>query len=505
MLLEAPDFSVALACLAAVLGLVFVVLGGLTSFFKRSNTPPGPTGFPLFGNTLQFGNRPFITWFEWSKDYGPIFSVNGGGADWIILNSFDSVKQAFEEKSDVFSGRPYISLFEQFGSGTGLFYRDGEHFEVQQKFGLAALAGHGKHKRNIEEPISEEWHKHFTAELKKKTGTPINLEDNIMAAVVNSMCTALRGKRYDYKDEEFLELKEKHNYYFPLTPFYGKVVLMRFFYWLRHLPSLSTVNQMLLQRVKRVSEIFGNWTEEHKSSELHGKSGDFLDEYLQNMQEKTHKSFTKEQLPIYLMELFTGGARGCAATIKWALLYIIRNPEISEKVFEEIVAAQKAGPCNYSESQSKLPFTSAVILESIRCRPAVPISINHRATQDATLMGFDVPKDTQLVSNHWAIHHDPALWEDPEQFNPKRFINEQGEFVPSDHVMPFGYGLRKCVGYKMAEMIVFHALTALLGNFEITFSLDADSPLPTLDESVFNVANQPIPFETILKHRENGC
>lgn len=105
----------------------------------------------------------------------------------------------------------------------------------------------------------------------------------------------------------------------------------------------------------------------------------------------------------------------------------------------------------------------------------------------------------QLVSNHWAIHRDPAVWENPEDFNPKRFINEHGEFMPSDYVMPFGYGLRKCVGYKMAEMIVFHAVTALVGNFEFSFNTNGD--LPSMDDSTFNVANHPLPFETILKHR----
>lgn len=113
MILEAPDFSVALACLAAALTVIFVVLGGLMSYFKRSNMPPGPTGLPVFGNTIQFGDWPFKTWFKWSKDYGPILTVRGGADDWIILNSFESTKQVILFKSSE-TDPPLAFLFIMF-------------------------------------------------------------------------------------------------------------------------------------------------------------------------------------------------------------------------------------------------------------------------------------------------------------------------------------------------------------------------------------------------------
>lgn len=90
--------------------------------------------------------------------------------------------------------------------------------------------------------------------------------------------------------------------------------------------------------------------------------------------------------------------------------------------------------CDYS-----LPYTEAVIREVMRMSPPLPLSVIHKAVKDTTLGGYAIPANTAVITNLAAMHHDPNLWSDPENFRPERFINEKGELT-KDMSLPFGFG-----------------------------------------------------------------
>ena len=64
----------------------------------------------------------------------------------------------------------------------------------------------------------------------------------------------------------------------------------------------------------------------------------------------------------------------------------------------------------------------------------------HEAADDTMLQGFSIPKGTTLFSNIWAVHHDPELWTDPDEFRPQRFLNEEGAVFQPEYYMPFSAG-----------------------------------------------------------------
>lgn len=69
-----------------------------------------------------------------------------------------------------------------------------------------------------------------------------------------------------------------------------------------------------------------------------------------------------------------------------------------------------------------------------------PVTVNHRATTDSTLLGYDIKKDYILSANLASVHMDEKYWGDPKIFRPERFINERGEFVDDHWLIPFGAG-----------------------------------------------------------------
>ena len=105
------------------------------------------------------------------------------------------------------------------------------------------------------------------------------------------------------------------------------------------------------------------------------------------------------------------------------------------------------------------------------------------------------------MGNIWAVHRDPKYWENPEEFRPSRFLNDNGEFTSSPHVIPFGVGPRYCLGKKIADTLLFHQFIALVRRFKI---LATNQDLPSLDEYIFGTSNGPISFKVVMEERHTN-
>ena len=109
-----------------------------------------------------------------------------------------------------------------------------------------------------------------------------------------------------------------------------------------------------------------------------------------------------------------------------------------------------------------LPYTEAMLLESMRIHTIAPFGVAHGALRDTQLQGYTIPKVTvhsafiylhqlkyllwllqgsMLQMNLYSVHMDETYWKDPHVFRPERHLNNQGNFVKSDHVMPFSGGM----------------------------------------------------------------
>ena len=81
---------------------------------------------------------------------------------------------------------------------------------------------------------------------------------------------------------------------------------------------------------------------------------------------------------------------------------------------------------------------------------------------------YDVPKDTMIIINFTSIHHDPDLWENPEEFIPERFMDERGNTYRPDGFIPFSMGRRVCMGEAIAKNELMLILPMLFGSLKFT-------------------------------------
>ncbi|KAF8486347.1 cytochrome P450 [Russula ochroleuca] len=142
--------------------------------------------------------------------------------------------------------------------------------------------------------------------------------------------------------------------------------------------------------------------------------------------------------------------------------------EIQTMAQEELDAVTRRERLPTFEDRPRLPFVDAICKEVFRWKPVAPIGFPHASTEDDVYEGLFIPKGTVVISNTWAILHDPVKYPEPDVFKPERFINQNGT-VREDPVLAssFGFGKRICPGRHLADATMFIAIASLLSVFNI--------------------------------------
>ena len=164
--------------------------------------------------------------------------------------------------------------------------------------------------------------------------------------------------------------------------------------------------------------------------------------------------------------------------ITMAAYLLTTNPEKQTKLYQEVKRAQEqnGGKLDY-ETISGLKYLDAVISESLRIFPSVPV-IERRALEDYTFKnGIFIPRGGIISLPIWNMHHDPKYWKESETFEPERFLPENRDKIIPYTYIPFGGGPRNCIGMRFALLEAKLVIAHLIINFEFVPTANTDVPL----------------------------
>ena len=185
---------------------------------------------------------------------------------------------------------------------------------------------------------------------------------------------------------------------------------------------------------------------------------------------KTEQGLSPREQRDNLIGFFVAGHETTALTLTWAL-YMIANHEPSEaRLVEEVRRVAGSGPITY-EHIAKLPFTRAVIDETMRLFPPAPL-MGREAVKDTDILGRKIYKGDIILLATYVMHRTERLWDNPNAFDPDRFIREPSLGRGKDKFMPFGAGPRVCVGAAFAIMEAVMALGTLVRDYDIQIPSD---------------------------------
>lgn len=201
-------------------------------------------------------------------------------------------------------------------------------------------------------------------------------------------------------------------------------------------------------------------------------------------------------------EMFFGGTETTSNSIQWAMAELLRHPESMKKLKTEI--DQVVGSKTVDEGDtSKLPYLQAVVKETMRLHPPLPLLLPRTARQDTEFMGYDIPKNTMVFLNAWAIHRDPDAWESPFSFKPERFLNSNIDHKGQHYeLIPFGSGRRSCVGLLMGERMFSLTLARLIQSFDWELPVNVSPETLDMREAMGLSVRMLTPLKVVPRERK---
>ena len=171
-----------------------------------------------------------------------------------------------------------------------------------------------------------------------------------------------------------------------------------------------------------------------------------------------------------LLDFFIAGSDTTSNTLNWSMFYMIQNPDVQERVREELISNFGLKKVMMSERQS-IPYTEAVLHEISRKGNIVPNGGFHFTSTSVKAGMFIIPKETVIIPLIGDIMHESNHFPNPQKFDPERYLSEDSSgkqtFTPNPRVIPFGIGKRRCLGEVVARTSLFKFFTAIVQRYKI--------------------------------------
>jgi cytochrome P450 len=235
--------------------------------------------------------------------------------------------------------------------------------------------------------------------------------------------------------------------------------LLRLPAWLPH-PAKRTMREAARRVRARVREIID------QRRALGGSGEDLLGRLLAARDPETGEPMSEDQLVDNVLTLLEAGHETTAKALTWTLYLLARAPDWQERVRAEVRAVAGEAPIAGGQLE-RLALTQDVIKEAMRLYPPAPI-LTRRAAGPLELGGIRLKPGTSVVIPIFAIHRHRRLWDDPDRFDPGRFMLGRYSRLPRTQFMPFGAGPRTCIGlsFAMAEATAILATLVRGARFE---------------------------------------
>lgn len=438
-----------------IVGTLLIALTLWKRFSRRERIPlglkklPGPKGYPIVGSVPDVPEKNgFIKFADWGKEYGPIYQVNLAGHNHVWISSDEVAKDLLAKKGAIYSDRPHIPALLDDNRTSAQYLplsSKNDGWTRQRKFANVIM-------KESEKAL---FHRYPEIEAKRMLVELLDEPDrynHALESFIARVTCRLAWGHSDASDELKQRARELLIGVSPTGALGNKLpFLMSLPDWL--VPAKAWERRRA-NTERKFFEIMQNNVETDMKEKRAPQS--WMRTYLEN---RTKWNFTYELEGAYAVGMHgIAGALTIAAPMQTFCLAMCYYPQYLPMLQEELdrVCGDRLPR---AEDRPNLPFLRAVIRECLRWRPPVPTGIPHALTQDDEYNGYFIPKGSVMHPLEWAIARDPALFPDPEAFNPLRWVDPSyptykeplTEYPTIINSTQFGYGRRLCQGQGVAD------------------------------------------------------
>ncbi|KAM0006865.1 putative cytochrome P450 [Helianthus debilis subsp. tardiflorus] len=450
--------------------LLLLILLPIRRFQSKSlPLPPGPPGFPIIGNLHQLDISDLAVYL-WglSKRYGPLMSLRLGNVQTLVVSSAEMAKEILKTNDLVFCTRPILTGYKRLSydnkdivlSPYNEYWREMRKISTLHLFSMKQVTSF--------RPVREQEVFDMIDRMKTQSSMKqvVNLSDETMVLTSNIICRVGFGKR----PSEYKNRKEGRGISELMLEFQD---LIGNFYYRDYFPLMGWIDKLngsiarLEKMFKDMDEFYQEVIDEHLNQKQPNKEQDDMVDILLKLKQDYGNDLTFDHVKGVIMNILSAGTETSASTMIWAMTLLIKNPKSLKKVQQEVRNAVGTKGKVDEDDLYKLDYLKAVIKETLRLYPVLPLLIPREARDRCVLAGYEIPKKTMVYVNAWAVGRDPKFWERPEEFEPERFMGGNLEYKGVDFEwIPFGSGRRGCPGLLLGSTTVEVALSNLIYSFD---------------------------------------
>lgn len=418
---------------------------------KQIDGPKTPRGWQL----MQWIVHPLGFMEATAKSYGDIFAtsvgVGGGSRPLVFVSNPEALKQILgNDTKDFFTPGKYNRLLAPILGTSAVFMLDGEQHRRRRKLLMPPF--HGERLRMYGGLICE-----LTEQVmaQKPLGKPFSVRAAMQEISMQVILQIVFGLRTGERKERLAQLLASLLNVFnsPLTS------------GLLFFPSLQKdwgrwspwgYFRQIHQQIDDL--VYAEIRERHQQN--YAERTDILS-LLMSVQDEDGEPLSDQQLRDELLTLLFAGHETTATAMAWSLYWIHHLPEIGEKLRQELAdLGNDPNPLDIV----RLPYLTAVCQETLRIYPVGMVTFVRTAKAPVEVMGYHITPEMNLIGCIYLTHHREELYPQPKRFKPDRFLGRQ--FSPYEF-LPFGGGVRRCLGEALAWMEMKLVLATIATNYEL--------------------------------------
>jgi cytochrome P450 family 135 len=405
----------------------------------NATLPPGPTTSRLL-QTVRWMYRPGPMLEDCRRRYGDMFTLRiAHEGNWVFLADPDAIKQVFTGDPRVLhAGEANVVVLPLLGHHSLLLLDEGAHMS-QRKLMLPPF--HGERMRGYEQVMTEVAAEEIDS---WPAGQPYAVRPAMQRITLEVIIRTVFGVQDAAKRERL------------------RATLSGALEWgsdPRRMAMLAMIGPQrlagsgLFRRVREpADELIYDEIRERRGAPDLAERDDVLSMLLQARHEDGSE-MSDQQLRDQLMTLLVAGHETTASSLAWAVERLVRNPQVLARLRDEVAAGDDE-------------YVDAVCKETLRLRPILALVLR-RLTEPMEIGGRLLPAGSNLAPCIYLVHRRPDIYPEPYAFRPERFIDRPaGTYT----WIPFGGGVRRCLGASFAQFEMRVVLRELVRRLELRAS-----------------------------------
>jgi cytochrome P450 len=423
--------------------------------------PPGPINRGIIGNFPLRSSDPLGLYTEWARRFGDIYYYRAISRHIYFLNHPDFVKyvlvtnyQGFIKAEAIRSNRRIF--------GNGLLTNEGSSWLhnrrlIQPAFHHDRIDSYGAIMVAYTERMITRWR---NGEVRDIHSDVMRLGLEIVAKVLFNIEIAAEKDKIENALNTVTDLNAG-----------GRMLLPAI---LRRIPTVGNVRYEYA--VRQLDNIVYGFIRQRRASGRHSNH-DILSNLLHAQEEKMPLS--DEQVRDEVMTLLLTGHETAAVSLSWAWYLLAQHPEVESRLWSELRRVLD-GRSPSTQDLPNLSYTEAIVKEALRLYPPA-WAIVRNSIHDCEIGGYKVPAGSTIMMSQWVTHRDPRHYDQPDSFNPDRWLNDRTKGIQQFTYFPFGGGPRTCIGASFAIMKAVLVLATIAQKFQLRLvDVSQVKPIPTI-------------------------